>query len=166
MDALAGNRHAAALRRQRLAVHVFKIRHRLIAVVVDARAAPAEHHLVGAGARDEGLEQHHLQVAAMDGELRHVVAGKAAGRLAVDELAEAVVEAIFARGDGDLGERIFETERAEFARGMRQDVDADADRLELGRRLEDAAGDAGAMQHQAQRQAADAGADDEHFHGD
>ena len=124
----------------------------------------AEDHLVGAGARDESVEQHHLQIAAMDGELRHVVAGKAPGRLAVDVLAEAIVETIFARGDRDLGQRLLQAERAQFARGMRQDVDADADRLELGRRLEDAAGDAGAMQHQAERQAADAGADDENFH--
>jgi hypothetical protein len=26
-------------------------------------------HLVGAGARDEGVEQHHLQITAVDGEL-------------------------------------------------------------------------------------------------
>ncbi len=100
----------------------------------------------------------------MDGELRHVVAGEAAGRLAVDVLAEAIVEAEFARGDGDLGERILQTEPAQFARGMRQDVDADADRLELGRRLEHAGCDAGAMQHQAKRQPADAGPDNENFH--
>ena len=36
--------------------------------------------------------------------------------------------------------------------------------LSSRRRLENAAGDAGAMQHQPQRQAADAGADNEHFH--
>src|SRR6185503_6348612 len=37
--------------------------------------------------------------------------------------------------------------------------------FQFRRRLEDAAGDAGAMQHQAERQAADAGADDQDFHG-
>ena len=97
---------------KRLAVDILEMRDRLVAVMVDARAAPAEDHLVGAGARDEGIEQHHLQIAAMDGELRYVVAGKTAGRLAVDVLAEAIVEAIFARGDGDLGERVFQPERA------------------------------------------------------
>src|SRR6202140_1199445 len=112
MDALAAHRHRAALRGERLAVHVLEMRDRLAALIFDARAAPAEHHLVGAGARDESIEQHHLQIATMDGELRYVVAGKTARRLAVDVLAEAIVEAIFARGDGNLGERLFETERA------------------------------------------------------
>ena len=101
----------------------------------------------------------------MDGELRHVVAGEAPGRFAIDELAEAIVETEFARDDRGLGERLFQAERAQFARGMRQDVDADADRFQFGRRFEDAAGDAGPLQHQPQRQAADAGADDEHVHG-
>ena len=116
-----------------VAVDVLEMRDRFVAVIVDARAALAEDHLVAACARNEIVEQHHLQIAAMDGELRHVVAGKAPGRFAVDELAEAIVEAIFARGHRDLGERVFEAERAEFARGMRQNVDADTDRLEFGR---------------------------------
>ena len=51
----------------------------------------------------------------MNRELRHIVAGKLSGRLAVDELAEAVVEAIFAGCDGDPGKRILESERAQFA---------------------------------------------------
>ncbi len=166
MDALAGHRHGAAHGGERLAVRILESGDRLVAVVVDARAAVTEDDLVGAGARLERLEQHHLQVAAMDGELRHVVAGEAAGRLAVDVLAEAVVEAVFARGHRHLGERLFQAESAQFARGMRQHVDADADLPDLGRRLEDAAGDAGAVQHQAEREAADAGADDQDFHGD
>src|SRR5690349_5211465 len=47
---------------------------------------------------------------------------------------------------------------------MRQDIDADAYRLELGRRFENATSDTGAMQHQAKCQSADAGADDQNFH--
>ena len=50
---------------------------------------------------DEGIEQHHLQIPAMNRELRNVVAGVAAGGLAVDELAVAVVEAEFAGDDGN-----------------------------------------------------------------
>ena len=85
--------------------------------------------LIRTGTFEEGVKQGHLQVAAMNRELRHVIAGEAPGRLAVDELAEAVVEAIFARGDRDLAERILKSERHQFARGVRQDIDADADRL-------------------------------------
>ena len=47
---------------------------------------------------------------------------------------------------------------------MRQDIDADADGFEFGRGFEDAAGDAGPVQHQSERQPADAGADDENVH--
>jgi hypothetical protein len=47
---------------------------------------------------------------------------------------------------------------------VRQDVDADADRLQLGGRFEDAARDACTMKHQSKRKAADAGADDHDFH--
>ena len=112
MDALAGDRHRAAFRRERLAVGVLEMRDGLAAFVIDPRAAPPQNHLVAARARDEGVEQYHLQIAAMDGELRHVVAGEAPGRLAVDVLAVAIVKAIFAGGDGDLGERVFQAERA------------------------------------------------------
>src|SRR5664280_3853048 len=112
MDALAAHRHRTALRGERLAVHILEMRDSLIAVIFDARAAPAEDHLVGAGACDEGVEQHHLQITAVDGELWHVIAGETPGRLAVDVLTEAVVETIFARGDGDLGERSFQPESA------------------------------------------------------
>src|SRR6476660_4174024 len=48
---------------------------------------------------------------------------------------------------------------------MWQNIDADTDRLEFGSGLEDTAGNAGAMQHQAQGQPADAGADYQNFHG-
>jgi hypothetical protein len=48
---------------------------------------------------------------------------------------------------------------------MRQQVHAHAHRLDLGRRLEHAAGDAQAMQLQRERQSADAAADDEDFSG-
>ena len=48
---------------------------------------------------------------------------------------------------------------------MRQNIDADTDRLEFGSGLENTAGNAGAMQHQAQGQSADAGADYQNFHG-
>ena len=57
----------------------------------------------------------------------------------------------------ELGEH---AERRERGARVRQHVDADAERLHLGRRLVDAAGDAGAVQRERERQAADAGADD------
>ena len=60
-----------------------------------------------------------------------------------------------------LRQRVFEPERGKLLGGMRQQIDADADRLDLGRGLEDAAGNAGRVQRQPERQAADAAADDD-----
>jgi hypothetical protein len=82
-------------------------------------------------------------------------------RLAVDELAEAVEESRFRRLDGDLGEGVLQAEVGQYSRRMRQQVDPDADRLDLRRRLEHAAGDPALMQLERKREAADAGADDE-----
>src|SRR5262245_14735450 len=50
-------------------------------------------------------------------------------------------------------------------RCMRQDVDANPDRLQFGSSLKDTASDSGAMKHQPERQSADPGTDDQDFHG-
>ena len=62
---------------------------------------------------------------------------------------------------GDPLERGVEhAERRQHGGGVRQDVDADAERPDLGAPLVDATGDAGPVQAEGERQAADAGADD------
>ena len=55
----------------------------------------------------------------------------------------------------------FKPERGKFLGGMRQQVDADADRPDFGGRLEDPAGNSGRVQRQPERQSANAGADDD-----
>src|SRR6185312_4881790 len=135
-----------------------------IAFVIDSRAFVVKDHLIRSGALNECIEQHQLQVATVNRELRHVVTGKTAGGLAVDVLTEAIVETVLAGRDGDLCERIFETQSAELTRCMRQDIDADANCLEFGRSLEDTARNAGAVEHKPQRQSADARADNQNFH--
>ena len=60
-----------------------------------------------------------------------------------------------------LRQRRFEPERGEFLGGMRQQIDADADRPDLGGGFENAAGNSGLVQRQPERQPADAGADDD-----
>jgi hypothetical protein len=49
---------------------------------------------------------------------------------------------------------------------VRQDVDADADRADLARHLEHTRCDAGFVQRKREREATDAGADDDDFHAD
>ena len=122
-----------------------------IAFVLDAGAAPARDDAIRARTLDEGIEQHHLQVAAVNGKLRIFITGETPGRFGINELAEAVEETIFARGDGDFRQRILQPERHHFLRRMRQQIDADADGFQLRRRFENPAGNSGAMQHQAER---------------
>jgi len=82
----------------------------------------------------------------MDRELRPWVARPAPQRLLIDELAEAVEKDTLGGLDRDARERRLQAELAEDLGGVRQQVDADADRLDLGRRLEDAARNAAPMQ--------------------
>src|SRR6266849_3128984 len=116
---------------------------------------------VGAGPRAKSREQHHLQVAAMDRELWMVVAGRAAQRLLVDQLAEAVEEGCILGFDRDPRKRFFQTEPGELLGRVRKQIDADTDRPDVGDGLIDAAGDAGLVQRKPQRQAADARAHDD-----
>ena len=78
----------------------------------------------------------------------------------MDQLAEAIEERGIARRHRHFGQSVFQPKQRQFLRGMRQYVDADADRLDLGHRFEHAAGDAARMQGQRERQPADTAADD------
>ena len=130
-------RMSASARLDDLAVAIDEARRDLAALLLEARDAPAEldplraQHLLG------GVEQDHLQLAAMDGELRPRQAGMAAARIGPDRLAVAVGVAQLARLDGGGGQRRLEAEAREDADGAGLDVDADAERLQLAHRLED-----------------------------
>src|SRR5204862_6491107 len=108
--------------------------------------------LVATCTRDEGVEQDHLQIAAMDRELRMLVAGGAAERLLVDQLAKTVEEGGVRRCDRGPGQIRLEPERGELLRCMRQQIDADADRLDRQGGLENTAGNFGLMQRERERQ--------------
>src|ERR1019366_375862 len=112
-----------------------------------------------------GVEQDLLQRAAMDRELRPSVAGLDAARLAPDRLA---VLGKIREFPGAHARRVELVEQAEFdqlAHGVRQHVDADAERLPLGHALEYFGGDADLVQAEPQRQPADAAAGDKYGHG-
>ena len=74
-----------------------------------------------------------------------VVAGGAAERLLVDQLPETVEEGRVLGFDRNPRELILEPERGQLLGRMRQQVDADADRLDLGDGFENPAGNAGLM---------------------
>lgn len=81
--------------------------------------------------------------------------------LAVDELAEAIVERGFLRLDRARFERRLDAQAIELFHRVREDVDPDADRADLRSRLEEPARDPGPVQLQSERQPADPGADDD-----
>jgi len=115
-------------------------------ILLEPEAVPAEVNALRADPRLHRVEQERLQVAAMDRELRPRVAGLAPQRFLIYELAEPVEEHALGGLDRDARERRLEAELAEDLGSVRQQVDADADRLDLGRRLEDAARNAAPMQ--------------------
>src|SRR5256885_2943262 len=88
-------------------------------------------------------------------------AGIAAAQVLDDGLAVAAVVGERARLDGVPGELVGKAELGELAHAMRQEVDADAQRMDFGRGFEDSAGHADLMKAERQREAADAGADDQ-----
>jgi hypothetical protein len=87
-----------------------------------------------------------------------------AARLGVDELAEAVEETALAVLDPLTRQRVAEAERRQLAHGVRQEGDADAERLHLGHALVHAAGEAALVERQREGQPSDPAADDGDVH--
>ena len=82
---------------------------------------------VSAEPLDDRVADHALQPAAVDRELRHLVAGVEAARLAPDLLAEAVEIEQLVGADGGGVEPLEQAEAAELGDRVRQHVDADAE---------------------------------------
>ena len=112
----------------------------------------------------DGAVDHALQPAAMDRELRHVMAGIDAAGFAPDFLAVAVEIIKLVGADRDVVELLQQAEAGEFADRMRQRVDADAEFADGVGLLEQLAVDAAGPQHQRGGKAADTAADDNRLH--
>src|SRR5205823_3205919 len=161
VDAVAGDRDAAAHGRARRPVRAVGECHGNAGIILlDAEAVMICDDPVVPGAGAESIEQHHLQIAAMNGELRMIVTGGASQRLLIDQLAEPIEEGRVPGLDREARQRAFEAERRKLLGGVRQQIDADPDGLDLGCRLEDPAGNVRRVQREPQRQPADAAADD------
>ena len=115
--------------------------------------------------RAHRLVDHPLQPAAMDRELRNVIAGVESARLAPDLLPEAVGVEQLVGADRDRVEAVEEAELGQFLDRVRQRVDADAELADRVRLLENLAIDAARVQHQRRHQTADACSRDDDLHG-
>src|SRR5262249_33749567 len=122
---------------------------------VDARLAePRAHRLV----------DDRLQPAAMDGELRHLVAGVGAAQLAPDLLTEAVGVKQLVGSDPHRVETIEQPELAQSLDRVGQVVEADAELRKAIGLLEELAAAAGGMQQEGGGKTADAAADNDDLH--
>src|SRR5919108_114555 len=92
-----------------------------------------------------GSEQDHLEVAAADRVLGPGIAGGKAARLGPDQLAVFVMVAQFRRLDRSGSQYVAEAELDKFTHGVRLQIDADAERLNVGNRLVDPRFDAGGV---------------------
>src|ERR1043165_306933 len=114
--------------------------------------------------RARRLIDHVLQLAAVNGELRHLEAGVEPTQFAPDFLPEAVEIEQLVGADGDRVEPLEEAELLELLDRVRQRVDADAELADGVGLLEDFAIDAARMQHQRGDEPADSAADDDGLH--
>ncbi len=123
----------------------------------------AQPHRGRAQAFEHRAVQQHLQLPAVHRVLRPAVAGEQAARLGVHLVAVAAHQRPFARLDADGVEHFSaQAQVIELAHGIGLQVDAHAQRLQLGHRFEHDAGHADLMQRERQRHAADAAAGDQH----
>src|SRR5260221_14471055 len=111
-----------------------------------------------------GIEQDLLQRAAMDRELRPLVTGLDAARLAPDRLAALGKVREFLGAHAGCIELVVQAELDQLAHRVRQHVDADAERLQFGHALEYFGGNPDLMQAERQRQSADAAARNKYGH--
>jgi hypothetical protein len=94
------------------------------------------------------------------------MSGRLAPGLAIDELAVPGEERIVLRLARGRDQLVFKTESAHLLHRMGAEIDADAERAQLGRGLEyaDAGGSLGGVKGERQRQPADTAANDDDVH--
>src|SRR5581483_4843146 len=114
---------------------------------------------------DDGLMGHALQAAAVNRELRHLVAGIEAALLMPDLLPMTGQVEQLVGADRDLVEPIEQTDAGKLADRMRQGIDADAELADGIRLFVDLAVDAAGPQHERGGQTTDTAADDDRLHG-
>jgi len=165
MNPIGADQHVAVRGRTLRAVTIEEIRGHA-AFVLAKRAEPMsgmDARLAKPGAHR--LPDHRLQPAAVDGELRDVIARIGPAQLAPDLLAEPVGVDQLAGPHRDRVELPQQPELGELRDRMRQHVDPDPELADHRRRLVDLAADAPRIQHQPERQPTDSTADHDDVHG-
>src|SRR5439155_16707593 len=130
-----------------------------VRIQLHADALAIVHDALRAETLDRRVEQHAMQLAAMDAQLGIFVARVAPARLLVDELAVPVEEGALLVLDRHLAQALLQAERRQLAHAVGQQRDADAELAYLLRRLVDAARDAALLQREREGEAGDAPAD-------
>src|SRR4051812_29140341 len=136
------------------------------AALLDAGAAVSGEEVLRADPLAHRAQQDPLKIGPQQRDVRPLVAGGLAERFAIDELAVAGEERVVLRLAGGRDQLILEAERAQLLHRMGADIDADAQRPHLGRRLEqtDCARRATRLKREGQRQSTDPTADDDDVH--
>ena len=135
-----------------------------VVVLLEVREAVSGPDGRRAQARPHGAGEDRQQAAAMDRELGPPVAGSQAARLALDQPAVPRVVGQRSRLDRRGRELGLQTQRAQLAHRVRQEIDADAELPQRGRGLVDDGLDTCPMKAERRRQPPDAAADDENAH--
>src|SRR5262249_18280633 len=125
VDAVAGHQNIAPLRGQHPTVRADEMRGDASLVLLDRAAAMSNDEILRADARAHGIQQHLLQIAAVEREMRPLMAGRKPPWLAVDELAVAREEGVVLGRASGGDERVLQPERAQLLYRMRSQIDAD-----------------------------------------
>jgi hypothetical protein len=104
-------------------------------VAVERHQAESRNDDVGSKALRDGVQQRELKGAAVDRQLRNLVAGVAPARLTPDQLAVPVEIRQLTGGHTQGHQLVQEPEVGQDAHRVREHVDADAERADLVRRL-------------------------------
>ena len=164
MDAVGADQNVAARGVHMRAVAVEEKGADAAFVLRERTEAAAGVDRIRAQALDHRLVNRALQASAMDGELRHLVAGIEAALFVPDLLAVAGQVKQLEGADGGGIKPVEQTKSGQLADGMRQRVDADAELADRVGLFVQLAIDAARAQHQSRGEAADPAADDNGFH--
>lgn len=164
MDAIGTDQHIALGLQRIAAIALLESGHHAIATIRKRDQAAAGAQRIVAQPCTHRIEQHAMQLAAMNGKLRRIEARVGAAQLAPNHLAEAVGIDQLARANAGAIERRQQAESGKFLDRVWQRVDANAEFAQLAHLLEHGARDTNIMQRQRRRQPADPTADDQDVH--